>query len=174
MNRTVIVLLACALLIIAGCAGVSVTTDYDEEVDFSSYRTFRFAVDTLKPGTTGNRPQSLLDKRVKRAIESEMEAKGYQLRPEGKPDLLVAYKINVRNKADVTTEWHKYRWRTAKKVVRVDRYKEGTMVLDFIDPDLNQLVWRGWGTGVLGTPDQADEDITKSIRAILKKFPPGD
>jgi hypothetical protein len=116
----------------------------------------------------------LMTKRIRRAVESELSAKGYQLIEDGKSDFLVAFHTGVKNKVDVTTYGYRYgRWgRYSGSVVEVDRYKEGTLIVDIIDSNEKELVWRGWATGAVQNPDKAQETISNAVTKLLAKFPP--
>jgi hypothetical protein len=56
----------------------------------------------------------------------------------------------------------------------VRTFQESTLVLDLLDPSSDDLVWRGWGIGIVGTRDRdrGQEKIEKGVRAILAEFPP--
>ncbi len=53
-----------------------------------------------------------------------------------------------------------------------DQYTEVTIVLDFIDAETNEVIWRGWRSFRSDDLEISDKSIRKSIRKILKKFPP--
>jgi len=49
------------------------------------------------------------------------------------------------------------------------------LILDFIDPRSQELVWRGVSEQTLPkspTAEQLDKTISKGIKKILEKFPP--
>ncbi len=52
--------------------------------------------------------------------------------------------------------------------------QESTLIIDFLDPNSDDLIWRGWGTGIVRTRDrnQAGDRLTKGVEAILRAFPP--
>jgi hypothetical protein len=54
-------------------------------------------------------------------------------------------------------------------------YQEGTLILDFVDPKTDNLIWRGVGKKVVSettTPEKSDREINDAVEKILKKFPP--
>ena len=58
---------------------------------------------------------------------------------------------------------------------RVDQFQEGTFILDLIDAEADQLVWRGIAEGVLEdypTPEQMDREVNDMVKRILSKYPP--
>ena len=166
-------ILVMALLIgLASCSPISVKTDYDREADFANYKTYRWLRTREGKPMTAKNP--LMAKRMRRAIEGELSAKGYHLVEDEKPDFLVAFYSGVRNKVDVTTYGYRYgrwgRWRGT--AVAVDRYKEGTLIIDIIDSNEKELVWRGWASGTVENPNKAQETINKAVAKLLSKFPP--
>ena len=165
----------CLSLIIGfiGCTSITVKSDYDREVNFAKYKTYKWMPAPQKRGPRGIAPNSLLDKRIKRAVEGELNAKGYQQIMVGKPDILLTYHTAVRQKVDVSAvDYGYWRGRYRGRTVTTYRYKEGTLILDFVDPKMKQLVWRGWAIGVVGNREEAEEKINKSVKKILDKFPP--
>lgn len=158
-----------ALLLLAGCSGISVSSDYDREADFSSYRTFGW-MQTDRPGMRNPAQNSLMETRIKRTVAEQLQAMGYTMLDGGRPDIRIALHMNVQNKVEV--EHYGYRrWRGPVRT-EVHHYKEGTLVLDFVDAKLQQLVWRGWANSILGNPDRAEKQINAAVSKILAEYPP--
>jgi hypothetical protein len=159
---------------IAGCASMAVTTDYDQDVDFTQYKTFDWI--KQKPRVPPKRAldASLFDKRLRSAVETELETKGYERITTGKPDLLIAYHIGSKNKVDVSTHGYRYgpRGRWVGTYVDVHRYKEGTLILDIVDAGEKQLVWRGTARGAIYNPREMEAKILEAVTEIFKVFPP--
>ena len=53
-------------------------------------------------------------------------------------------------------------------------YQESTLLIDVLDPESNDLIWRGWATGIVQTRDRdrGTERLLEGVRAIFKAFPP--
>lgn len=157
------------LLFLFSCSPISVHTDYDREVDFSGYQTFQW-MPYPKDSKNAVPRSSLLDKRIRRAVEQELESKGYVIRERGRADALLAYHVAVRRKVDVSHVQYGYWWR--RRATYVTRYKEGTIVLDIVDPKRKELMWRGTAAGVVGSPEESAERIRNSVTKMLEKYPP--
>jgi len=157
-------------LLLAGCASVRVSTDYDRTFDFTAYRTFSWDPASAKDRSGPDAPPTLVQRRIRGAADDELLAKGYVRTNPAAADFLLAYHGGVRHKVDVTrTRYGRHgRW----TAVRVDPYQEGTLVLDIIDGPTHELVWRGVGIAVVGKSRTPDADIRKAVTAILEKFPP--
>ena len=58
---------------------------------------------------------------------------------------------------------------------KVKEYKSGTLIIDFISPKTNQLVWRGMGSKKIPkstNPEKMDKLVNQVVMNILKNFPP--
>jgi hypothetical protein len=176
------VLLSTALL--SGCSNISVSSDYDPEADFSTYRSFGWL-----PPPEDNQSQAqspLLHERIMAAVETQLGERGYVRTDAGSPDFLVGYHLRVENKLDVQTINRSYgygygrygRWGYpvgGYSETRVSEYAEGTFILDIVDGASNELVWRGSAQGRLRdkkTPAEREKAVNETVAAVLKKFPP--
>ncbi|MFQ5751206.1 MAG: DUF4136 domain-containing protein [bacterium] len=173
MNLIRVTLCFLLLLFITSCSSITVKSDYDREVNFNRYKTFKWMPESAKDRRNTVAKNSLLDKRIRRAVERELSAKGYEIQETGKADALLAYHTAIRQKVDVTSMGYGYwrRWPRGR-TVHVHRYKEGTLILDIVDPQLKQLVWRGWAIGVIGHIEESEKKINESVVKILEKYPP--
>lgn len=159
-----------AILLLLGfaltsCSPISVYTDYDHEVNFSKYQTFKWMPNTEKK--LGRLKQnSLVDKRIRRAVEHEMEAKGYRFINTGKADALIVYHIAVQNKVDID------RYGYWGRRVHVRRYKEGSIVLDIVDRKTKELIWRGVAQATVSQLQGDSERIDEAVFKVLERYPP--
>ena len=161
------------LLFISCSSSINVRHDYDSEANFDKYKNYDWM-----PKKGEDKTISLMDKRLKRAVGSEMGDKGYDFNSTN-PDFLIAYHTNAKNKIDVDTYGYTYarrgRYAWVGQEVDVRQYKEGTLVLDFIDSKSKELIWRGVASGVLPkypNPDKISEKLQEAIAEVLKNFPP--
>lgn len=152
-----------------GCSSLRIATDYDHAIDFTKYRTYRWAPTKASEAQVRRADHSLLEARIKRAADRELAARGFERSERGPTDLIVVFYASRRNRVEIYPSYaYPPRWRGG----RVHRYREGTIVLDFVDAQLDQMVWRGWATGVIGHPEDAEERINEAIVKILERFPP--
>jgi len=164
--RFTLSLLLCSALI--SCSSVTVKSDFDANANFAQYKTFDFM-----PHASRSRDNPLNDKRVEAAIEQELIAKGLQKQTAGKPDLLVAYHTNVKDKIDVDTYGYRY-GRYGRRVgtyTTVQKYQQGTVVVDLVDAKEKELVWRGWAKGEVND-SISKEKIDDTVAKILEEYPP--
>lgn len=157
-----------AALLLAGCSSLSVTTDYDRDIDFNRYQTYRWAPSTKPPKTVEGGTQSLMDRRIRRAVDDELARKGFAVSEDRAADLLAVYRATTRDRVDVYQHYH-YRGSTS-----VYRYQEGTLTIMFVDPAMDeQVVWQGSASDVVSDAARAEQEIQRAVRAILDRFPPG-
>jgi Domain of unknown function (DUF4136) len=167
-----------SLAFLGGCSSYHVTYDYDVTASFSRYRTFDYY--TSKKGTGGT--TTLMDKRVRAAVEKELQAKGFAMETKGDPDFLVTYYPVVQNRKVRTTVRTGWGWGyrpfyggVGVSTSSVRHYKDGTIVIEIVDFKTNQMIWQGAAAGALtglDNPEDADEVVPKAVRDILAKFPP--
>ncbi|MBN1163646.1 MAG: DUF4136 domain-containing protein [Candidatus Krumholzibacteriota bacterium] len=155
------------------CSSIMVKTDYDQEVDFSVYQTYSW-IQHRKQSTNRMMKDPLIRKHIMSAVERELEEKGLRRVETESADLLVAFHIGSRKKVDVTHYHYRYgRWGHRRgHDVMVHKYREGTLILDFVDRGDKELIWRGWASGVLHGRENIAEDIDNSVQKVLEKYPP--
>jgi hypothetical protein len=88
MDRLSAVLLIAATPWLAGCAGMRVDTDFDPQASFASLRAYDWmdsAGIVEDPGAVG----PFLERRVRRAVDQALRARGFVYRAEGEPEFLL-------------------------------------------------------------------------------------
>jgi hypothetical protein len=178
--RRLIVFMALASSVALACANISVSSDYDPTAKFSTYRSYAWLPENPTPTGHPRLDSPLVQERIKKAIDTALEAKGYT-RTET-PDFLVRYDLSAERRVDVTTYdsgfYHGYGYRMALPVTDVREYDVGSLILDVLDYREKKVVWRGIGQGRLRSegasvdPAEQQERIDKAVAAVLKNFPP--
>jgi len=172
-----IILMSAAIALFAACSTVSVDTDYDKTADFSKYRTFDWA--PVAAMRIDGRFNQLTDQRVRAAVTDALSAKGIERAP-GKPQLLVAFHTGARERTEVVnTGWsggygggYGYWPGYGQSSVQTYNYTEGTLMVDLVDADQKQLVWRGKAVCVVGDYDSQESRIREAVMEMFKKYPP--
>ncbi len=161
-----------AVLFVSGCSPFRVYTDYDHEVDFSRYQTFKMLKSHKERNKFGALDNQLNRTRIRRAVISALEEKGYRMIEKGRADFLVATYISLQKKIDVTTYgYHGWRY-PGPRYKEVHRYKEGAIIIDIIDSREKQLIWRGIAEDALRYEDNPEEDVKDAVEMVMKDFPP--
>ena len=162
-------------LAVTSCVSIRVASDYDKNANFSDYKTFAF----YKPGIDKAEINDLDKRRILRAIEAELLAKGYTKSEDS--DILVSIFTKSREKINVYNDgfgpygygwgWYPWYWNNYSTV---SRSTEGVLYIDLIDAKKKELVWQGQGTGYLTQNMEKKEELIKEfVNKILEKYPPG-
>ena len=184
------------LLFITSCSSVRVATDFDKETEFEDYKTFAF----YKTGIDKAEISDLDKRRILRAIETELLAKGYT--KSENPDMLVSIFTKAQTRVDVYQNnwgwggfggwgWGGFGWGGlgwggfgpgwgwggfggwGMNQPMVSTSNEGTLFIDLIDAEKKELVWQGSGAGNL--PDKMEkkeEKIKEFVNKMLENYPP--
>jgi hypothetical protein len=174
-------------VLLASCATLRVRSDFDSDVDFASYRTYGWLevpVGASRAEAGAANPfayNSLLDKRVRKAVDQELAARGYQRLESGAVDFRLNYHVILKDKLVASASdfgaFHShypypYDGFVGGVDVQVMQFQEGTFVLDVIDVGRDQLAWRGWAVGRNPDGNYDEREIWLAVRRILERFPP--
>jgi len=168
--------IAIMAIVITSCSSVRVAADYDRQVDFKQYKSFAF----FKSGIDKAEISDLDKKRILRAIEAELLAKGFT--KSENPDMLVSIFTKSNQRVDVynnTWGWGAWGWGAPgwgwgwNMQPNVSTRTQGVLFVDLIDAKKKELVWQGQGTGYLSTNmDKKEERIKEFVAKIMEKYPP--
>ncbi len=179
MKRSIKILSILLLaLVVTSCSSVKVAADYERNTDFNEFKTFAF----FKPGIDKAEINDIDKRRILRAIESELLAKGYT--KSEKPDLLVSIFTKSNQRVDVYNNywgagawgWGGFGpgWGWGWNQPMVSTRTEGQLYIDLIDANKKELIWQGQGTGYLTrNVEKKEERIKEFASKILEQFPPG-
>lgn len=177
-------LLVILLLVVTSCSSIRVATDYDKSANFDNFKTFAF----FKTGIDKAEINDLDKRRILRAIESELLAKGFT--KSETPDLLISLFTKSNQRVDVYNNtwgmgawgwgglgpWGGFGpgWGWGYNQPSVSTFTEGTLFIDLIDANKKELVWQGMGTGYLSrNMDKKEALIKEFVSKIMEKYPPG-
>jgi hypothetical protein len=101
---------------------------------------------------------------VKEAIELELTKRGI-----GKNDPRADFGVtwhtamnkNVYENVDNLKNWK----------ADLNSEEEGMLIIDFIDINTEEVVWRGWSKNILSS-ENLEEKIKETVREILSLYPP--
>ena len=121
-------------------------------------------------------------KRIQREVNAQLEAKGCKMKADN-PDFYISMHIAKEEKMDVKAWNYTYSGLAmlhggsyaANTQFDVYQYEEGTFVLDFVDAQSRELIWRGIAKGEVrnySSPVKRNERIDEIVQKVLSKFPP--
>jgi hypothetical protein len=171
---------------LAACSGIRVETDYNPETDFAALKRYAWLPNVAQ----GKDPQvsvdprvhnSLVDARVRSAVDRELAARGFEKTASSAAEFLVTYYVNLESKLDVQTLQRSYGYGYRSwgggfgSETTMTQYDEGTLLIDFVDARGKALLWRGAGSARLSgssSPEKREARVNRAVQEILKRFPP--
>ena len=156
----------------AACTSPKTGYDYDRSANFSRYHTYAWVSGAQE--ATGDRrlDSSLLDARIRTAIERELRAKGYLASSNASPDFLVAYHAGMKDllKGASTQNYIGDRAHgTFTTISDIQAYNEGTLLIDIVDAESRQLIWQASAQADVDQslgPKERDARVNDIVRAI--------
>lgn len=176
-----------ALLILASCSTVRVASDYDQNVNFNEFKTYAF----YKPGIDKAKVSDLDKKRILRAIDAQMSAKGFT--KSDNPAVLISIFTKAQERVNVYQNNFGFGrfggfgfggfgyggfgyggFGYGGFGNNISTSTEGTLYIDIIDASKKQLIWQGQGTASLvsSNVDKREARIQEIVSEIMMIYPP--
>ncbi len=151
------------------------------------YRTYSwYQPKPVAPASYDKGYRSNLHERITKAIEAELDKKGYT-KVTDKPDVLVAYDVSVSVPVEKDQPENfepgfgysyaymagfRYDYKNAGNpgYRSVDLFKSGTLIIDLINPRSKLLVWRGWTEGAIENFNANANSVQQYVNEILNKL----
>lgn len=185
-GRAALVLVLLAALA-AGCA-TSRNVEYDDDVAFEDFQTFAWAPPERTEVEDPVLDSGLLDRRVAKAVRDTLSDRGFrEVEPE-EADFVVSYHTSSRERAvspnvrvhlsygvgyPYYPAWYGSRHYPFQPYYDDSRsYQEGTLIIDVVDREKEELIWRGWRSGEVRQSRYSEEQVREQVRRILADFPP--
>lgn len=167
-------------ILLSSCSSVRVAADYDREANFDNLKTFAF----FKPGIDKAEINDIDKRRILRAIEAELMAKG--MTKSENPDMLVSIFTKSNQRVDIYNNawgagawgwggygrrgWGGAGWAGSQVSTKI----EGVLYIDLIDFNKKELIWQGSGTGYLTNRGikKKEARIKEFVAETMEKFPP--
>jgi hypothetical protein len=179
-------LLAVSFALVLGSAATVAAQDvrynFDKDVNFSGFRTYRWVV--IKDAT---QLSDLADRQVKEAVDAELAKKGLTRTESETADLSIAYQAAVGQEKEYTSYdtgwgygpgWYGGGWYGSgggMTTGQTSTIHVGQIALDMYQPAQKKLVWRGTASKTLDVkakPEKQQKNLNKAIAKMLKNFPP--
>ncbi len=172
-----------------GCSSLSVNTDFDPGNDFSQYKTYMWYGGEM-PADDALSANPLVKKRVASSVDNALAAKGYAVGTAEDMDFIVIIHGGVQQKTQVTQSYgysgygyggygyggYHGGWGGYGGSTQIYQYDEASLVIDIIDAEKEELVWRGTATDVLAdnpSREKQQANIDKAVSRVMADFPPG-
>ena len=167
-----------AALLVGACSGISTTTDYDPQVDFSGFSTYDW-VDSEQSGV-----DNITSSRIRQSVDGAMAAKGFS-QSSSNPDLAISYQVSSAERRSFNTVnagwgggygWGGWGMGMGTSTTTENVWQEGSLILGIFDTSSKNLVWTGTATTDIDgsrSPQDRQELIDSAVAKMMADFPPG-
>lgn len=174
-------LLGMALFAFPGCESPK-TVDYDSAMlgKMRAYKCYSIESREERSSYQHLSLTEIVDRRIVTALENQLKVRGYR-NDCAEPDFIVTFFTKTEKKTTVNDlgmaggYYRRYPYRGfygSSARYSVDQYEEGTLIVDIIDNETKQMVWRGAASRRLGRQAPQQAEIHDIIVDILAEFPP--
>ena len=167
------VVLPLILALVAGCSTTRVEWDYNETAVLTNMRTYAL-IGQHEDNKQSYDINSLLNKRVARAVDRELSAHGLKEVDSQDADVWVSWRADTKDRLQThsvsTGVGYWYDPFGARVETRVHQYMEGQLVIDLVNPKTKQVLWRGSARQRLperSTPQKRTERINEAVKGIF-------
>jgi len=153
------------LLLLAACSSMSIQTEKNPKADLAKYKTYAWAPPAVS--SSGQpRPSSILDQQVEAAVDSELARKGLVPAKGSPPELLLRYSAMSRNALAYGYTYDHF------GPPNEYGYRQGSLRIEFIDPNTNQVVFQGTAADVISDTGASQKQIAEAVHKIINEYPP--
>jgi hypothetical protein len=164
---------------LAGCAPIRVDSFVERGTDFGRIRSYGWAnADTLSTGDARLDNNPFFQRRVQADVEAQLSTRGMHKASDGtRPDVVLHYHASATDQISVSgLDQDSPRCESGVADCAPIVYEKGSLVLDFVDPATNKLLWRGWATtpldNVIDNQRALEATIDDAVRRIMARLPP--
>jgi hypothetical protein len=173
---------ALLLFAVAAVLGMSVKSDYEKNYDFSRLHTFAFKTDRASNDPLST--NSIEAGRIQTALAAQLVANGFTPSDQN-PDFIVAFYSRSKQKTQVESTgfgfgpgfgWgygvpYRARWRWGfGPDIWTNTYTQGCVMADVIDPQTNELIWRGVVKDTVHGIGQSEKQANQAASDLVKNF----
>ncbi len=179
-------------LFVAPAFAQKIYIDYDQDYDLTTVKTYDWK-ETAETSLDQSNP--LLHKRIQEMIQQRIDASAVTL-DTANPDVYVTYHTESEEEMSLNTTDFGYgypsrwgygygggyggyygryyggSWGGGSSTTTVSTYQIGTLVIDIIDAESNQLVWRGAAGNItiVDNPEKMAKKIDKAITKMTSQW----
>ena len=175
-----IALTSCAVILVMGCSSMTIESQHDDDVDFSKYQTWNWLPEPPQPEADVRLTDPALHRRIRAALESQLLEQGFQ-RAATSPDFFIKYHVALRDNLSQTMVDDNYDNASYAEYATNWEYQysydwlEGTLLIDILDSQTIELVWRGSARAEIkleATDDEKEKRVKEAVEKMLKSFRP--
>ena len=188
MKRVVSMSALAAMVGMACSSGPSIEVDYDpaNAGKIATYKTFSWMP---APADYEAPVSSIVLSRIGDAVENTMANKGITVKESGPTDFKMGWHLTTEAMTDYRTVNNSYGYggygwygrgggmgmATTTSTTTQQNWTQGTFILDVVDSETNNLVWRGVASGEIKSdysPQESAERVQELTDKMFANFPP--
>ncbi len=185
MKRISFLLVALLFIITSSALCQDVRYNFDKGTDFSKFKTYKWV--TIKDA---QKPDDLVDKQVKAAVDAGLASKGLSKTEGDTADVYVAYQTALSTEKQYTSfdsgmggwgygpGWYGGGWYGGGGGMTTGTTSTiyvGQLAVDMYDSANKDLVWRGVASKTLdpkAKPEKREKNLNKAVQKLMKNYPP--
>ena len=177
-----------ALFLLIGCSN-PVYVQKDDAVNLSSYKTYMWVDTRSNENDNSARAAAYADISVRNSVNAALRKAGWREVTDN-PDALVSYDILVERSTErqsdavysqpFTRSYYNprtQRWSTIYYPSQFMGYqsyetpvKQGTITISLVDANSDKTVWQGWTTENMNYARFTNDEISRAVNNIFKRF----
>lgn len=126
------------------------------------------------------RPPAYITRQIEQSINQNLSKRYQQENNPSSADIKVYYRVGEETKLNIKGPTYSTGFMGPGSVVttssaRVSPYQEGTLIIDIVNNQSNQLIWQSTATAKINnsmTPEEKQAKLNETITKMLVNFPP--
>jgi cold shock CspA family protein len=160
-----------ALVFALGCNTVNVKSELDPSANFAAMSTYAWVGSSTEIHVPMRQGSERVDGMIRTAVDDELKGKGFMQSSDGEADFQVTFRALAEGEEK-------------RESIRRDRgganvsvpvvQTKGSIVVDFLDPQTQKVLWSGTALSEVDrrlTGDKRAENIREAVRRMLEDFP---
>ncbi len=165
-----------ALCVTTGCGSpVTVQSQHAEGIDYAKYKTFIWHPQGFSSVGIPVQRAQLAQQTIRATVDKELTKKGLKPATFEAPDFYIASTVGAVNHV-LVQRWGQgtggYSGGTTDVPLDEKEVREGTIVLDFIDNQSGELIWRATAHSAVEPTDDPRAKVESAVRSMMDRFPP--
>jgi len=158
--------------VLAACAtSAQIEVKSHPDVDFAAFRTYAWLPKDEERKPDGFAQNAAADRRLRQLIDGHLATKGLT-KTDGSPDIYVTYVTGIKDSLGETVWGQGYGASRPGGGGATYNRRDATIVIDLIQGDPRELVWRGWAKVTIDQFKDADPIAVKALDRLFAKYPP--
>jgi len=163
-----LILLLLATQFVFCTSAISIHSARSPTARFSGYRTFAFESFGSAPSDYVSSARSAeVRSRVRQQASKLLQAKGYVVAADSKPDLTIRVAAG-RREQEISHPHPAPRWLEEDEE---EDFVEGALVIDALDAATEELVWHGSARAEVNPNQIDDERLRRAVTSVMATFP---